>query len=299
MKRVSRFIVWVVLLITLPFFFLGGPDWLSSPLYRALWDLGHFAFFALLLVTIQMYRPLTHWRQWITVGTLVLVIGGVIEMIQAQIGRDGTWADVAHNLIGAALGLFWGQKPSRLVWVGRCLASLALLPSVVFTINIALVQYESARQLPLLAGFETRRELLRWRGDVMRTAEHASEGQHSLKITFGTAKYSGVSLRYFLGDWSSYQRLSFDIYNPDTQAFTLALRIHDTAHDRADMAYEDRFNVRLPIHAGWNHHTISLADVKQAPLQREMDLQQLRALGLFTVQLPSPRVIYLDNLRLE
>lgn len=299
MKTISRVTTLLLLLLTLPFFFIGGPDWLSSPLYRALWDLGHFAFFALLLVLIQMHRPLVHWRQWLLVGGMVLIIGGAIEFVQAQIGRDGTWADVWHNLIGAGLGLFWGQKANRKVWVGRWVASLALVPSLAFTAKLALVQYESAQQFPLLAGFETQRELLRWKGAATRTNEYASEGQHSLKIEFGTTKYSGISFNYFLGDWRTYERLSMDIYNPDTQPLTVVLRVHDHAHDRGESAYHDRFNTRLQIQPGWNYHSLALAEIKQAPRAREMNFQQMRTLGLFTVELPAPRVIYLDNLRLE
>src|SRR5690606_28082725 len=226
---------------------------------------------------IQVYRPLVRWQQWLHVGWIVLLVGGCIELLQAYVGRDGTWSDVLHNLIGASLGLFWGQKANPRVWIGRMLSSLALAPSMALTLQLAVVQYESAQQFPQLADFETQRELSRWKGNMARTDEHASEGRYALKIIFGTEKYSGISFNQFLGNWKSYEHFSFDIFNSDAQPLQIVLRIHDEAHDRADSAYADRFNTRLMVQPGWNYFSIALTEVAQAPAQRQMNLQQLRA----------------------
>lgn len=296
---VLRFSTLLVLLIaTLPFFFIGGPDWASSPLYRAVWDLGHFGFFALLLILIQMRWPLTRWRQWLWVAFWVFVVGGAIEIVQAYIGRDGTWRDAWNNLVGAALGLFWGQRANLRVWLGRCAALLALFPSAWSVFLVALVQFESAQQFPRLANFENQRELLRWSGDIERDTKHTSAGDYALRIRFSTAPYSGTSLRWFLGDWTHHDVLAFDLYNPG-EPLDVTLRIHDQAHDRTGMAYSDRFNKRLHIEAGWSNIVIPIEEILNAPAKRKMDLHRLRAIGIFTTQLPREQMVYLDNLRLE
>ena len=38
----------------------------------------------------------------------VLLLGGVLEMLQAYVGRDAQWADMAANTLGAVVGLGLG-----------------------------------------------------------------------------------------------------------------------------------------------------------------------------------------------
>lgn len=289
----------LLLIIILPFFFIGGPDYLSSPLFRSVWDLGHIGFFALLVFAVQLRKPLAHWHQWLVVALLVFVGGGLIEIAQAYVGRDGNWGDVWKNLIGAALGLFWGQSPRRLIWLLRGLASLALVPSLWSVLLIAIVEYESSERFPLLGSFENARDLMHWDGDTARTKAHASHGDYSLKVTLATTQYAGVAFDEFVADWSHYQELRFDLYNPDNEPLPFVLRIHDEVHDRTGFAFNNRFNQRLLAAPGWNQFVIPLSDVQQAPAKREMDLRKLRGLGIFTVQLAEEREIYLDNVRLE
>lgn len=291
--------LFVVLIFTAPFFFIGGPDYLSSPLHRAIWDLGHFGFFALLIALVQLRWPLRRWQQWLVVAALVFLMGGVIELAQVAVGRDGTWSDVWHNLVGAGLGLFWGQRANRFIWVGRLAASLALLAPLWSVLQIAQVQYDAAQKFPHLADFETQRELLRWQGDIARSKDHASSGQYGLKIKLQTTQYSGFSLNWFLGDWSGHKQLAFDIYNPDGEPLPFVLRIHDETHDRNGRAYTDRLNTRLLAEPGWNYFAIPIEQIENGPEKRSMNLQQLRALGIFVVAAPRARVIYLDNMRLE
>jgi hypothetical protein len=289
----------LLLIVIVPFFFIGGPDFLSSPLFRSVWDFGHIGFFALLLIVVQWRKPLTHWRQWLLVAALVFILGGVIEIVQAYVGRDGNWGDVFKNLVGAALGLFWGQQVNRRIWIGRMLSVIALLPSLWSVVQVALVEYESSQRFPLLGSFEKSRDLMYWEGDIARTKTYTSHGEYSLKITLATTQYAGVTFDEFVEDWGKYQQLRFDIYNPGNEPLPLVLRIHDEVHDLTGLAFNNRFNQPLSAVPGWNHFVIPLVDVQQAPAEREMDLQKLRGLSIFTIQLARERVIYLDNVRLE
>lgn len=300
--RSLRPVEWLLLflvLITSPLFFIGGPDWLSPPLYRACWNLGHIAFFAVSLHLVCRLWPVRSWLAALLWLLLVFVGGMLIEWLQTKVGREASWLDVGNNLLGAGLGLFWSMTARPWVWLARAALTMLLAWPLISVARIALVQWESAQQFPLLAGFEQERELIRWDGLVERVEQAATQGNYALQMTFGTRRYSGVSLNWFLGDWRGYKALSFDVFNPHDDNLPLMIRIHDLAHDLGDMAYDDRFNRHLVIAPGANRIRIDLAEVQKAPESRQMALHQLRAIGFFTVQLPQPRQIYLDNLRLE
>lgn len=289
----------LLVVVVLPLFFWGGPDWLSPPLYRGVWNLGHVVFFALLLVLIQCRWVLKRWPHWLMVFLAVGVLGGVIEWAQSFIGRQATWSDIQLNLLGAGLGLFWGQRANGHIWWGRILFTLLLIFPLGAVGRLAWVQYEAMQQFPSLGSFETARELLRWRGKITRVQEAASHGDYSLRVGIGQEKYSGIALNTFLGDWRGYKVLALDIFNPDEDALPLIIRVHDKTHDLTNSAYNNRFNRRFVIEPGWNRLQIPLQEVRLAPAGRSMHLGEIRALGIFTVWSQRDRVIYIDNLRLE
>lgn len=288
----------ILVLASSPLFFVGGPDWLSPPLYRALWNLGHIVFFAVLMCLVHRLWPVKSWIAALGWMMLVFVGGIAIEWLQSKLGRQASWLDVANNLLGAGLGLFWSMAARPWVWLARMSVSLLLLWPLTTVTRVAWVQWDAARQFPLLGSFESQRELLRWSGRVERVAQHATEGYYALKLVFGTDRYSGVALDWFLGDWRGYEYLVFDVFNPDSEPLPVMIRIHDRQHDLGDMAYADRFNRRLTLAPGQSQVKIALAEILRAPDGREMNLQDLRSIGLFTVQLAQEKTLYLDNLHL-
>mgnify|MGYP005840214813 CR=1 FL=1 len=290
-----------------PFLFLGGPDWASPPLYRSTWGLGHVLLFALLGAWLQRVRPLHHWWQWLLGSLGVLLVGLAIEFIQSQVGREAHWRDLLGNLSGFWLGLFWvgpksGAQMGAGLWLGR-LVSLGLL---VWQLNAPLQQALNAwyrlQQLPVLANFESPKDLHAWTGDLTRVTWPVAEGRYSLAIRLedkssGQGPYTGAQLKHLWGDWRGYQTLSFALYSD--ASMTLTLRINDRRHDRSDNRYEDRFNHALSLKPGWNHFAIPLADIAAAPEGRTMDLAHIQRLLLFTRKPDQSQQVYLDDLRLK
>lgn len=294
----------LLLLVAAPLFFIGGPDWVSSSLVKHLWNFGHVVFFALLLVFIQWFKPLPHWRDWLLVTLVALVLGAGIEWIQGLVGRDASWRDLANNLCGVWLGLFWGQRANRAVWLGRCGSVLLILPASGLLLQAALAEVYLQRLWPQLNSFESSYELAQLRVNprqvqVQAVREFATHGQQSLRVRLGTADYSGLRLALGQGDWNGYEFLAFELYNPAQESLTLVLRVSDAVHDRGENRYDDRFNRALPLNPGWNHLRIAIDDIRRAPRTRPMALNQLTQLGIFAVKLPAAREVYLDNLRLE
>jgi VanZ family protein len=95
---------------------LAGPPQEDFPSFL-LWDKAqHFtAYFGLaLLATLGWGRRI---RARVILGA-VLLLGGVLEILQAMVGRDAQWADMAANTIGAVTGLGLGfllLRAARLV----------------------------------------------------------------------------------------------------------------------------------------------------------------------------------------
>lgn len=286
------------LFILLPLFFWGGPDWASPPLYQQVWDFGHIVFFALVGAFVQYGIGITSVRRWSLATALVLLTGIAIEYIQHQVGRSASTADVVNNLVGFWLGLVglaWHRASRWMRWA----VVLLIIPSLFSIAMAAIVQAHQAWYFPVLADFETAVEQRRLRGPVSFSKEYVREGRQSLKIGFTTRKYSGAYITVFHGDWSAYDELVMDFYNPDQSVLTVTLRISDRAHDRGKNEYDDRFNRRLLLSPGWNEVRIPVREISEMPVDRDMLMNEVRTLGVYSSYLKEPKVLYWDFVRLE
>lgn len=297
-KKIFFSIVSGTLFVLLPLLFWGGPDWVSPPVYQQIWDFGHIIFFALVGVFIQLGVGIKNLKHWLWASCLVLVIGVVIELVQKQVGRTASAGDVFNDLAGFWLGLAWAGRRFFKPWVRW--AKTALMMPALFSIFIAIViQGHQAFEFPVLAEFENTIELQRMRGDVSLSNEFYQQGTHSLKINFSTKKYSGIFLTLFHGNWSAYSTLAMDFYNPGASVLQVTLRVSDRIHDRGENDYDNRFNSRLYLEPGWNSVRIPVNEIREMPIDREMVMNEIHTLGIYSSYLPEPRVLYWDNVRLE
>lgn len=286
------------LFILLPLFFWGGPDWVSPPVYQQVWNFGHIIFFALFGAFIQITLGVKNIQRWLLLSFLVLLIGIAIEYVQKQIGRSANWQDVFNDLAGFWLGLVWVRR-NYFKPVIHWLTMILVLPAVLSILVASVVQGSQAWQFPLLAGFDNPIELQRVDGVGTLSNAFFQQGSGALKIQFTTKKYSGVYLTLFHGDWSVYRELAMEFYNPDAAPLLVTLRISDRHHDRGEGDYDDRFNRRLYLQPGWNPVRIPIDEIQKMPIDRLMDLDQVRTLGVYSSYLEAPRVLYWDHVRLE
>lgn len=288
-----------LLIVIAPFFFLGGPSAYSTPLFKTLWDCGHLCFFIILVAFLDTRFRLDNWRAALFITLAVFIGGGLIEIIQAHTGRDGNWGDLLRDLIGTWLALFWLQPPNKWVWSGRLIATLLLMPNIIRILLEADFQWHSEQEFPRLASFESAIEMFGHKGQVERTKEFPTHGDYALKIHLTNEKYSGVTFDRLFNDWSGYQKLKFDVYNPQADAFIMSVRINDVEHQIRGWINTDRFNGQFVVSPGWNHVVFSLAEVEHTPAQRVMDMHHISHLVIYAAQLNAERDIYLDNVHLE
>lgn len=104
-KRASFWMFWPAALVV-TWGELLAPQQPELPSFL-LWDKAqHFtAYFGLaLLATLGWGRRI---RATVILGA-VLLLGGVLEILQAYVGRDAQWLDMAANTVGAVIGLGLG-----------------------------------------------------------------------------------------------------------------------------------------------------------------------------------------------
>jgi len=287
----------------------GSDEAIPGRSFRALWNLGHVAYFALislLLLQLPGLKRAGRGRRWGLLLAVTLLLGGLIEYLQLGTARTADWMDLLRNFGGTLLVLaFWpGVRPRRPLLRGLCgLLALAWLAWAAWPLATALQDERAARrQFPVLADFTAPFELDRWGGDAGRriVADPALASGPLLQLALQPRDYSGAGLKWLPADWRGYRRLRIRLYLPGEEPLGLTLRIHDRAHERGPRAYafSDRFNRSFRLRPGWNELLIPLGDIRAAPARRAMDLSQIADLSLFAAGLKQPRLLYLQRIEL-
>lgn len=300
-----------LLLLGAPFFFFGGPGYHSSRSFQSLWDLGHILFFALFsclgnLFLARRYRYLSLWSRLGLVFMVVMVFGLAVELLQTSQGnRSPSVLDMLRNQLGCLLAFAFlplrERREVRWQMFLRLSALVLLVPAVWPLARALLDEHLASRQFPVLSDFETPFERSRWVNarQLQPEASLVRHGRRAVRVRLSTAKYSGVSLFYFPGDWRGYEWVRFSVYNPGPAPVELHCRIHDTWHKEHGQVFHDRFNQHVGLGPGWNDVAFSLEKVKAAPRGRRMDLQRIEGFGLFVIQQKMPLEIYLDHVHLS
>ena len=203
----QNYIIWFLALVAATLLFVGGPDTYTLRSFRYLWGGGHLFCFALWAYLYVRFRSRqSFFRQIGEVLVLTFILGGVTELIQAQIGREAAWQDLGNDLIGGLLGVvfFAESRKTLTAWYLKLLqipVLLLFLWTLLPTAKVIIDDCIAFRQFPLLSGFETPLEVSRWSGSAKRSRDHqiAFSGTSSLRIALTTQRYSGIGLKDFPG----------------------------------------------------------------------------------------------------
>ena len=308
-NKARSWIYGVLLAIGSVFLFVGGPDYYSCRSFKHFWDTGHIIYFSLLAGALTRWRFVARMSladQWAVILTITLLLGASIEFLQYGTSHTPEMGDVLRDLTGSLIALVFGSLGPRLQPAGlrhtARIFILVLLLIQLWPVSRSLIDEAIARhQFPVLSDFETPFEIDRWKGNArlsVETMPNISQGK-VLKLSLTTDKYSGASLKYFDGEWASFNALNISLYNPDANPIKITCRIHDVPHTYGNEEYEDRFNRNFFLMPGWNHIEIDLNQVEKSPANRRMDMNRILGFGLFATSLPAPRSIYLDNVWLS
>jgi hypothetical protein len=248
--------------------------------------------------------PAGSFRSRILLGGVVLGIATLLEVCQAWFGRDGSVRDGWANALGILAGTLVAlpKRPSakaRSAWIPRGVAVLCLAAASFGPLLTILDWVEQRSTFPLLASFETRRELTRWsefHSRMARSREHVTHGNWGLAATWLPARYPAVILRDPPADWSGYQTLAMDLYVEPGPETTVTITVADGKHNRDP---KDRYHLNFRTSGGTIPIRIPLAEVAKGPRSRELDLTDIAWLGVGADPVTAPRRMGLDYVRLE
>jgi len=288
-----------LLLLPMPFLLLkslGAPD--NAIWAQHLWDVGHVPLFALWTIASLRFIPLPLSAGFIALRCIALLgLGLLIETIQCETGRSFALSDVYLDGCGIALGVRLMQFNRRRLY----LADLALFLLIAIGVKEAAEHLVDRAymswQFPQLWRATQPDALLRISGTARhRLATH--DGEPLLEVVHDTQQYSGIELLSLISVWRGYQTLQIDVLNPSVQSLDITCFVEDGEHYSNGAAYNDRFNRRFTLHAGWNLLSVPLPDIESAPATRRMQMDDLEHLACFTISLPAPSTLYYREIRL-
>ncbi len=307
-RTVSRatWIITPVLAVLMGVGLVAPVPFLGRPL-GVVFDMLHgpaFALFAAMLVFLLPQRTARQ-KRLVVMGVWIFLVGGgiLVEILQHFIGRSASWHDIVANTLGVTAGVLWAttrSNQSRRLRGWATAGAIMLLVLGAFRAPFIMVDCLMQRlDEPILASFEGRLEMTRWKPSdcrLTRTPDHATHGQASLRMDLEQSAYPGIVSKGLLHDWSKYETLAFDVTVDEGPPVELFVRVQDAGHTCDS---NDRFEKIFRLVPGDHEIEIPLSDVAAAPAGRTMDLSRVANVHVILLNLDRPRVLHLDNVRLE
>lgn len=308
----------LVLLLFLELFEL--PD--DTFLLRELQDTGHTPLFGLLsLLVLSLSRLLLvgfnlkicDYYRIALVATMFLAV--VSEMLQIIGPRDADLVDLLRDLAGTVsfLAVQWSfdrhvtaesrtrstRTRRRWLFLGVILFLVSLTPLAVWQVAYF---YRDAI-FPQIVSFDSylANRFLVANGAELKIVEPPNcwpaHGDNLVgRLILSPGRYPGLAISEIYPDWRGYDYLEFTLFSPRLDTVHLEVRINDRWHDNE---FSDRYNSSLTVVPGLNQFSFRLTEVAAAPLTREMDMTDIRAVMIFAVKPAEEIRIYLDDIRLR
>lgn len=152
-----------------------------------------------------------------------------------------------------------------------------------------------AKKIKIISDFENERDIRKWdlvSASAVLSNEHATSGKRSLKVTFKPAQLSSVKIEEYLkkheksGDWSRYELLKFDIFNPSRRAERMILQIRDN----------DGYKIKRNLYLKAKKNNTFEVDIRG--LWENIKVDRIKQFNLFLWNNKSDKVFYLDNVAL-
>ncbi len=131
-----------------------------------------------------------------------------------------------------------------------------------------------------------------------RSGEYVVHGRYSLELSDSAGRPLYLETDRFPADWSRYDFLKFDVYNPSEKLIygTIQVFDRDGSDEEAEFHGQSYRGEKLFLNTGWNHFKFLLRHAMVEEGNRPLDLAGIRKLRL---TFGAPRhPLYIDNIRL-
>ncbi len=296
-SRVLVTIVVTVVALGLAVVPIPRDDLLTTELQDALHAVG-FAVLTFFVVRTAFRSGSRPWRHALLGLGFVLLLAVGTEGIQKFTPRDSDPFDFARDLLGIAVGAAAAALPMARGLARRAMLTIVVVVGTVTALSpvaTTLRALELRRdRFPVLHEFE---ETWERRFLVVRGAALRFEPEGHGRLTLSEGNYPALIVREFPADWTGYEHLCFRIAGEGEVPTHVVVRVDDVRHDGT---YDDRFQQRIRVGAGWTDVAIPLSAIRAGPSGRDLDLAAVETLVLFgTPSTPRPLAVRVDALRLE
>lgn len=244
---------------------------------------------------------------YILVLGLGLGLGAGIEILQRHIGREASKYDLFLDFLGILAGILISlsyELKKRIRWVCRALAGILVLAAFTQPVLWWYAQIQRDKAFPLITDFDSywtaRFVEARFKGQVEFVTSPRGWNQNSTqvgKIIFSPrGRWPGISIRSVYQNWTEYTSLNFEIFSDQQTPVELEFRVDDEFHNNQA---DDRFQQRLIIKPGLNRFSIPIADIRDAPAERTLNLTRIQKLMWYYHRPKSINHVYIDNIYLK
>lgn len=271
---------------------------------------GCVALLTLIVIRAQpRFASLKPARQYAVALAVVLFLGLLTELLQIPAGRDASFEDALHDVIGATalLGLFavFDEQVRRVryAWAVRSVAAVigvvALAVSVAPVTRAAIKYQQRDERFPVLADFTERydRYFIMQRSAEFSPAPMPSQwagksGEQAMHVRLFDGPTSGLDFIEVPPDWSRYSTLAIDLTNPAPVSLRFDVRVRDGAHSaQASRRFELPPGTRRVFR-------IPLRDIAAGP--GDLNLRQIAGMILYRAEdSPNASEIYFSRAWLE
>lgn len=249
----------------------------------------------------------------VSISALVcLFLGIAIEVIQVAINSDGNKLDVLRDAGGIVIVLALyvaytcvqgkDSGASRQFAAGMLVIAIGVLAICLAPLaKISLDLFSQRNAFPVVFDLSAR-----WSGSfvkfnsarVISNSNIEMVGGEAVMIQLepGRSTYPGLSVSEPYPDWSLYRAFILPIYSRNKAPIDIVLRIHDEHHNND---YSDRFNRDITVSNGANYFRIPIEEIEKSPVGRNLDMQKINNIAIFSDQPKETVSFYLGRITLE
>jgi hypothetical protein len=155
------------------------------------------------------------------------------------------------------------------------------------------------RKVTVIDDFENRSSLAKWEGTYSLSRKFPAHGRSCFHLYSTDGQPVWIETKKMPDNWSDYEYLKFDIYNPSLKLYFGTIQIFDEqgTDEQAEFHGQSYFGEeKLFLNAGWNHFEFLIQHAMVEEGNRPLALNKIRKLRFSFGLTNNP--LFIDNIRL-